>query len=122
MGSKQALTMACLQIHNGLLIHYHTGKTALHCILCSGEPCIDQLAKEWNPNVPYHKQERYDTAENCIWSELFVGGLNDWKIVVLTPTEGCNSNELDITNAVMVENIEVGPIGVFHTEYEDADG
>jgi hypothetical protein len=48
-----------------------------------------------------------------------VGGLNDWKIITLTPTEGCDSDKLDVTNVVildnittiMAENIDVGLIG-----------
>jgi hypothetical protein len=62
-------------------------------------------------------------GHKCLWG----GGLNDWKIVTLTPTEGCDSNEVDLANTVilehittiMAENIEVGLIGAFCTKDED---
>jgi hypothetical protein len=124
--------------HNGLLAHYHMradpklglGKAALRRIPCGCDACLEQLAKEWKPNVPSRKQERYSTAENCVWSDMFVGGLNDWKIVTLTATDGCDSDEVDLANTVilenittiMAENIEVGSIGAFQTEDDNADG
>jgi hypothetical protein len=61
---------------------------------------------------------------------MFIGGLNNWKIVSLTTTEGCDSDEIDLTNTVilenittiMAENIEVRKIGAFRTEDKEADG
>ena len=52
--------------HNGLLTHYHMradpklglGKAALHRVPCGCDTCLEQLAKEWKPNVPSRKQER----------------------------------------------------------------
>ena len=124
--------------HNGLLAHYHMradpklglGKAALRCIPCGCDACLEQLAKEWKPNVPGHKQERCGTAENCVWSDMFVGGLNDWKIVTLTGTDGCDLDKVDLAHifilenitTIMAENIEVGSIGAFRTEDEDTDG
>ena len=62
--------------------------------------------------------------------QMFVGGLNKWKIVSLTATSGCDSDEVDLAHTVimenittiMAENIEVGSIGAFRTEDENADG
>jgi hypothetical protein len=50
---------------------------------------------------------------------MFVGGLNNWKNVTLTARDGCDSDEVDLANTVILENItriiaeniEVGSIG-----------
>jgi hypothetical protein len=61
---------------------------------------------------------------------MFVGGLNNWKILTLTATDGCDSDKVDLANTIilenimtiMAENIEVGSIGAFCTEDEDTYG
>jgi hypothetical protein len=61
---------------------------------------------------------------------MFIGGLNNWKIVSLTAKDGCDSNEGDLADAavlenimtIMAENIEVGKIDAFCTKHKEADG
>jgi hypothetical protein len=61
---------------------------------------------------------------------MFIRGLNNWKIVSLTATDGCNSDKVDLANTVilenittiMAENIEGGKISEFHTKDKEADG
>jgi hypothetical protein len=81
--------------------------------------------------MPCQKQEEwYSTVEDYVWSEMFVGGLNDWKIITLTATDCCDSDKVDLASTVilenittiMAENIEVGSIGAFLTEDKDVDG
>mgnify|MGYP000066860772 CR=1 FL=1 len=68
----------------------------LRRIPCGCDACLENLAKEWK----------------------------------LTTTDGCDSEEVDLANTVilenittiMAENIEVGSVGAFQTEDNNADG
>lgn len=106
------------------------GRIAIRRIPCACAACRMQLGKPWVDNLEVEQQPRFQTNADCIFRDIFSGGLNDWHIVELAPGKDNDSEEVEEANRLVVkswadraeETIKEGENGAFQTEDPNADG
>jgi hypothetical protein len=97
------------------------GRIAIRRIPCACAACRMQLGKPWVDNLEVEQQPRFQTNADCIFRDIFSGGLNDWHIVELAPGKDNDSEEVEEANRLVVkswadraeETIKEGENGAF---------
>ena len=78
---------------------------ALCCVPCACNGCLSQLDLPWEPSVPARMQQPYQpVGVGCKLWQIFEG-LNDWKIMTLKLPKDGDTEELEETQAEVLEGI-----------------